>query len=233
MKKLVLILAVVVILSICILSYASDVKSGKFGYKSRLTDLTDIRPILQNKKITTFDKTNILLLWFDEELRHPSPTSKGLGGGDINSGYIHAQIIKALAETGDPVLLRKISAGTNKARSNAASLSLGLMGDKTQIDSLISILKKNKEPFFRVSAAEALGSLGASSAIDALNNSLKDGYSVIGATNSRIGTSVIYPVREAAKIALNVIKSESRDIRAARNHKMKQFEKRLQASREK
>ncbi len=75
-----------------------------YGLRPRLTSLTDLNPLLNAGTLSMAQRTEVLVAWLAQERRCPSPVNLGLGG-DIDSGYIQAQIIKALAEIGDPAVL--------------------------------------------------------------------------------------------------------------------------------
>ena len=214
---------------------ASCINPETYGLPGKLSNLTDLGPIARRTDISSVHKTDILIVWLTEERRQPTPTSKGLGGGDVNSSYIQAQIVKALAEVGNPLTLRAISSD-QKADANirdGARLALALMGDSTQIPKVIAILGNGREPFFRATAAEALGSLRATEAIPALQRALLDGYTDIGGGRGPSGPSTIYPVRRNAQTALNVLNSKDPELKKYVQKKRARFQQRLEAARKK
>ncbi len=198
---------------------------------AKLNSLRDLRMVLDKNGLTSAQKTDLLLLWLSKERRQPTPTTTGLGGGAINSGYIQAQIIKAMKEVGNPLTLTAVISNPNTDPNiiDAANLALGRMGDVTQIPKLIDILANHSEPSYRVTAAETLGSLGAVDAIPALERALHDQYMVLG--GSYMGgprePATAYPVRDAAEIALRVLHMPDKSIASRVKAKKKQFETRM------
>ncbi len=193
------------------------------GLPARLSSLLDLGPVLRRTDLTSVEKTEVLILWLREERAHPSPTTKGIGGGDISSGYIQAQIVKSLREVGDPLLLRSI-ASDGKADTgirDGACVALGLMGDSTQVGRLISVLRDSREPDLRATAAEALAVLGATQAIPVLKQALSDSFE---------GTSdkgKVYPVRRAAEVTLRVLQLPEVQLRDYVQGNAKRFAERL------
>lgn len=211
---------------------ASGVDPVTYGLPGRLSNLTDLGPVLRRTDISSVQKTDILIVWLTEERRQPTPTSKGLGGGDVNSSYIQAQIVKALAEVGNPLTLRAIDSD-EKADANirdGARMALCLMGDSTQIPKVIAILENGREPYFRATAAAALGGLRATEAIPALKRALSDDYAV---TSGRIGSApaTAYPVRRDAETALRVLGCQDPELNKYVQELKARFQQRLEAAR--
>jgi hypothetical protein len=180
-----------------------------YGLPARLTSLTDLGPVLQRKDLTAAQRTDVLVSWLTRERAHPSGTVRGLGGGDIDSGYLQAQLIKALAEAGDARAVAGVAASTTLADDglrDAARIVLGMMGDRQQVSSLLVVLATHKEADFRALAAVALGRVGAVEAIPALEAAREDG-ATRRASNCTRGSHTSYPVREAATSALRVLRS--------------------------
>jgi len=130
------------------------------GMPERLRQLQDLKRVVgPESRLSPEQRTLVLLGWLARERRQPSPSTKGLGGFPITSGYIQAQILQVLAGTADPVLIETL-AGSPQVRDagirDAMRLSLGLMRDARQIPALTSILWKHPEPYFRWRAAQAL-----------------------------------------------------------------------------
>ena len=72
----------------CSMAMASNSQPETYGLPPKLSSLTDLQPVARRTDIDSVEKTEILFLWLKEERKQPTPTSKGLGGGDINSSYI-------------------------------------------------------------------------------------------------------------------------------------------------
>jgi len=211
-------------------------QTAKFGLPVKLGSLLDLRPVLVRNDLTSAQKTGLLLSWLIEERRHPTPTGTGLGGGDINSGYIQAQIIKSITEVGNPLTLTAVISDPNTDPNiiDAAHLALGLMGDTTQIPKLIDILDNHSEPDYRVTAAETLGSLGAIDAIPALERALHDEYTVIGGGGGLGGPrepATVYPLRDAAEVAIRVLNMPDEYITSHVKTKMELFKTRMNKAR--
>lgn len=226
---LTIIVAVTVIVIGSRFSVAASIQPEDYGLPAKLKSLTDLKPVLERKDMTSVQKTDVLVFWLGEERRQPTPSFKGLAGGDINSSYIQAQIIKALCEVGNPLALGTIDSDENAAPDirDGARLALGLMGDSTQISKLMGIIENQSEPYFRVTAAEALGSLGATAAIPALERALRDEYTVTGGGCTPTGPSTIYPVREAAQTALRVLNMPESELKRHVQEKTARFEQRV------
>jgi hypothetical protein len=149
-----------------------------YGLPPRLTSLTDLTAVHERKDLTPAQKTSALVAWLIEEREHPSATRRGLGGGDIDSGYTQAQILKALVQEGDPLVVSTMASDPDVDADVRAGMRivLGLMGDRDSAPELIDILEAHPEADFRVGAAEALGSLGATEAAPALARALEDPF---------------------------------------------------------
>lgn len=181
------------------------------GVPEKLRQLKDLKRVVgPESRLSPEQRTLVLLEWLARERRQPSPSTKGLGGFPITSGYIQAQILQVLSGTADPVLIETL-AGSPQVRDagirDAMRLSLGLMRDARQIPALTSILQKHPEPYFRWRAAQALGALGATEAAPALRRALSDSFSVRseGGVRSKRG-DVVYPVRDLARAALDLLR---------------------------
>ena len=218
-----------------LLASVSMSKNTKPALPQRLSSLQDLNPVLDRKDLTSSQKTRILISWLNEERRQPTTSYAGLGGGEVNSGYIQAQIIKSITEVGNPLSLRSVISDKKSDPTiiTAARLALGRMGDTTQIPVMINILENHKEPYFRVIAAESLGSLGAKKAIHALERALHNDYSIAG--TRQIGgvpkIATVYPLRDAAEIALRALHMPDETINYHVQAKMKQFRIRLEKAR--
>ena len=221
------ILAVIAAISVC--SSQCNAQPEHYGFPPKLTDLTWLGSPIEREDLTPVEKTEILVTWLIRERREPSPTTTGLAGGDITSGYIQAQILTALFVEGDTLTISEIASDTHADGDvrDAMRIALGLMGDTTQVPVLIAILDNQREPYFRAKAAEALGHLGATEATTALERALLDEY-FVQAGNCMTGVYTEYPVRRAAKEALLKLNNPS-EASAARE-RSQVFTKRLRAT---
>ncbi|UCH35270.1 MAG: HEAT repeat domain-containing protein, partial [Armatimonadota bacterium] len=179
------------------------------------------------------DRADILISWLIEERMEPSGTTLGLGGGDINSGYIMSQIIMSLVELGDPLLVLEVATSSHLASvddnvRDAMRITLGLMGDGDQARELMRILDTHAEPYFRALAAKALGRVGAAEARPRLKRALEDPFTV-RAGNSVRGLYTAYPVREGAETALRMLDDPARFTHAKQRAEM--FAQRLDNAR--
>ena len=191
------------------LSMQCQAQPEYFGFEQR-TNLTNTVQVMERKDLTSLDKTEILATWLAREWREPSPKTTGLGGGDITSGYIQVQMITLLFTQGNPIMLAEASSDkrANPQMCDAMRISLGYMGDASQIPDLIRILRSNREGYYRSEAARALGHLGATEAIPALKKALDDEFSA-HASNSLRGEYTAYPVRDSASAALTVLSKQN------------------------
>lgn len=188
-------------------------KPEDYGLSGKLTNLTDLGPVLRRPDLTSTQRTEVLVSWLVEERQHPSRVTQGLGGGDIDSGYIQAQIVKALAEVGDLLMIDGLTESLSGPPEtadptvvDALILAVGLMGDRSKIPGITDILATHREGFFRTLAAEALGSLGATEVKPTLEKALADSFAVMGGAGDIGGPrKLVYPVREAAEVALRVL----------------------------
>ena len=211
---------------------ARQSRPDTYGLPAKLSSLTDLNLILYAKNLTPAKATEVLIIWLVRERAEPHPKTTGLGGGDITSGYIQAQLIKGLTEEGDVLALRNMSVDQKLEPwlRDSMRLALGNMYDRSQASSLIRILEQNKEGEMRALAAAALGSLGIEEAVPALKKALHDGYSVTaGNSFDRIHTS--YPVRERAEEALRNMRSSDKNTVKWRKDHITQFEQKLKQAR--
>lgn len=204
-----------------------------YGLPAKLSDLTDLDLILYAKNLTPAKATEVLIIWLVRERAEPHPKTTGLGGGDITSGYIQAQLIKALTEKGDVLALRSMSVDQKLEPwlRDSARLVLGNMYDRSQASSLIRILEQNKEGEMRALAAGALGSLGIEKAVPALKKALQDDYSVTAGNSFHKDIYTSYPVRETAEEALRNMRSSDKNLVKWREEHVAQFEQKLKQAR--
>jgi len=177
-----------------------------YGFPQQFRNLTDLGLVIRGNSLDSAQRTDVLTSWLVRERAQPSPTTKGLGGGSIDSGYIQAQILMTLREAGDPLVLSEVAEDvkTDPGIRDGLRIALGLMGDHGQIPNLLSILQHNAIPGFRGLAATALGKLNATKAIPALRKSLSD-PAHRPAGNCLQGSYIEYPVREGAEAALRIL----------------------------
>lgn len=176
------------------------------GLPSRLVNPCDLTLVLDSKRLASNEKSDVLVAWLVEERAHPSPTTKGLGGGQIDSGYIQAQLLRALAEVGDRFSVAFVAQSANAEPSlrDAMHVVLGLKGDANEANNLMRILSSHSEPDLRALAAIALGTIKAGQSIPVLEDALNDSFTR-PAGNSFQGLYTSYPVREAAADALRML----------------------------
>jgi HEAT repeat protein len=189
---------------------ASLVEPSAYGLPNRLGRLSDMTPLYERADLTPEQRTDVLLYWLNEERREPSPPTQG-AGGSIDSGYIQAQVVKALGELGDPLLLSRYASDTSTLDAmirDAVQLALAWMYDARQVPNLIRILESSSEPDYRALAATALGSMRATEAVPVLEAALDDVFSRT-AEGCLEGPRLLYPVREAARGALDALADPS------------------------
>jgi hypothetical protein len=198
-------LTLVIVLAVSLVSAPTvgAVQSEKYGLPAKLRSLSDLQPTVDRKDITPAEKTEVLVSWLKQERDHPRPTLSGLGG-PISSGYVQAQILRCFFLCGDPLTADRLASDvhTDTGVREALAIGLGIMGDRRQVPKLIRILKSHRTPDYRQLAAAALGDLGATEAIPALQGALEDGYSVKRLEGVGPLDELRYPVREDAKGSL-------------------------------
>ena len=86
-----------------------ETQPADFELPARLRNLTDLALLHAQNRMNQTQKTDVLLVWLREERAHPSLTGKGYGGGEITSDYIQTQLVKALAQEGNPLVLQAIA----------------------------------------------------------------------------------------------------------------------------
>jgi hypothetical protein len=188
----------------------------------RLRDLRDLAPeVLAPHARGRQVVTATLITWLYNEHSTPSPTTRGLGGGPIDSGYIKAQIVLELGQTGDRRLIRAARRSARYERiRDWLTVALALTVDwpkpsprearallpemRTLVPHLAALVLSHPEPFLRERAARALGDIGDPAALPALRKALADpeGLRSPGQTDR-----VIHPVREAARASIRIIES--------------------------
>jgi hypothetical protein len=132
---------------------------GLYGLPARLRSLADLGLVARNRDLTPLQKTEVEIAWLVEERRVASPTTRGLGGGPIDSDYIQRQLIVCLGVDGDPGaldLLLNSGEFEDQGIRDALCLALAFNGDKRQIQPLIAMLKSDPSPGHRYLAAERL-----------------------------------------------------------------------------
>jgi HEAT repeat protein len=168
----------------------------------------------------------------------PSPTTIGLGGGDITSGYVQQQFVRGLIAGGDPVRLMQALADQDldPAARDAASLALAGKGDTSQADRAIEILRHSEEPYMRAMAAHVTDNLLLTTAIPFLEEALEDDYWVhagspgVGADPSLPMPERLYPVRRAAAESLRNLRDPWAFAR--KQQRLAEAQPRLEAARE-
>jgi len=177
---------------------------------ARLRTLADLQRVSGPKSpLTEAQRTETLLSWLAQERRRPTPSRIGQGGYEIDTGYIQAQVRRALAGEADPVVIEHL-AGSTQVRDpqlrTAMRLVLGLMGDARQVPALLTQLKQSPEPYYRWHAAQALGGIGAAEAVPALRQAQKDTFLLTsrGGARSKRG-EIVFPVRDAARVSREIL----------------------------
>ena len=194
----------------------SVTSSEAYGLPSKLSSLSDLNLLYEREDLSGPQRVDILARWLAHERANPSPTTTGLGGGDIYSGYIQAQLVKMLREMGDASAMTELVESesiSDEGVRDGLICALGMMGDASRIPRLLEILETHEEGDYRALAAKALGYVGAVEAREALNSALTDGFAAQGG-NCTQGRSIVYPVREGAETGLRMLNSEQAMARA-------------------
>lgn len=154
--------------------------------------------------MTDQQRLDALLGYLKEEMENP--TTPFISFGQIDSGYVQAQIIKKMGRTVTAAQIAKARAReTDPALRDRLTLALGRAGDKSVMPQLIEMLGDHPEGYLRKCAAEALRQFKDSSAKLALQDALRDRFSAVAHHGvGRKGTHKAYPVREAAALALRL-----------------------------
>lgn len=195
------------------------------GIPKKFRSLTDIGLLERDKSLSTKQRTDILLKWYRQELKHPSSTCKGPCGSCITSGYIQVQFIKALSPLGDIPTLLKVKSDRNTPSEirQGVSIALLLSGDKSQGETVAGILQANRDGNYRVIAATALSFTADKSYIEILKGSLNDPFYSYG--RSDVGPTQElprYPVREEAEASIRRLQRP--DFLQAANERAQRFQ---------
>jgi len=185
----------------------------------RLRDLRDLGPEVLAPRVRGRETvTRTLISWLAKEHSGPSPTRRGLGGAPIDSGYIKAQIVLELGQSGDRGLIRAARRSPQFEAIRewitvALALTVGwpkplpaeakaLLPEMERLVPQLAVLAvSHPEPYLRERAARALGDIGDPAALPALKQALDDSFNVVlgpGLRPPGLTANVIYPVREAA-----------------------------------
>lgn len=201
------------------------------GIPPRLTELSDLKKVMDPKSpLTPGQKTSLLLSWLAQERRRPSPTSVGKGGFDIDSGYLQAQILQVLTISANPALLDQLGSRLrDPGLRDSMHLALAMMRDRRQVQPLVGILQRSREPYLRWRAAQSLGGLGSQAAVPALKRALEDPFRLTSHGGGSKAGTVIYPVRQMAKLSLGVLKDAKVQKELAKGGA--EFDRRLAAAR--
>lgn len=188
----------------------NKIPSWKNDFPDKLRNLKDLNIVIGYKGENSI-KCGVLLTWLAKERKSPSESSKGTGGGEIDSGYIQSQIIKCISENPDYTGLKDITTinNINSNLKDAIIIALGKNGDITQEKELIRILVDSKDPDYRALAAISLGYIGSNLAIPYLKDALEDKFNR-KACNCVQGEYLEYTVKDAAETALRMINNEKR-----------------------
>lgn len=179
-----------------------------YGLPNNITGLVETQNLGPSSRLTSTQKTEVILYWIAEERVHHQAKSP-VPDFPNYSEYVQSQLAWALMERGDAAMLDAIAHDKRVApwAREAAQLGLGMKGDKAQIAALIRILKTDPRGEFRVLAAHALGTCGAKEAIPALEAAMKsDPYKRLHYGHLSSGYEIgpdglYYPVREDAREA--------------------------------
>ena len=187
------------------------------GLPAKIRGLADLSLIDQAKDLEAVQKTEVLLTWFVQERRRPTPTSQGAGGGPVDSYYIQTQISQMMAGAGD-LRAMKWLATSPKLRSVAVRRALFISLNDVQDDrgriALLDTLVNDPNPYMRERAAVGLGYWKHDDVIVALRNALSDPFSVTYepahlSPNQKPGIRTYYPVRRSAAEALRNFENNS------------------------
>jgi hypothetical protein len=196
---------------------AAVVSPEQLGLPSRMTTLRDLNIIYDRPDLSAEQRTGVLLHWLAAECASPRETEKGLGGGDVTSGYVQAQLALMLREKGDPRLLAgllgksQLPAGPVR---DCVVIALAMAGDGNHIADVRGIATGSSEGYHRVLALEALGYLGEEAARPVLEAARSDAF-VVSAAGPRGTIGPSYPVREAAEGGLRMLADPS-NLKAAK-----------------
>ncbi|MBI3947414.1 MAG: HEAT repeat domain-containing protein [Armatimonadetes bacterium] len=157
-----------VLLALCRPARAADAVRG-----FDLTRLTTLR----ERGLSPEGVAQRYLSFLVEETAQPSPTRRGLGGGDITHDYILTQIVLAGALSGASrdVLWAAATVARPGEYRDCIQLTLGLLGDTRVRDFLIRYLgDPDNSPRLRDQAARALGRVPHPSVVAPLAAALQD-----------------------------------------------------------
>lgn len=153
------------------------------------------------------------------EMKDPSASVFGWGGGPINSGYVQEVIMGSVFTFGQDQVRDEIRrlvasklrwiASVDRPMADRLLIILGNTGDRSTVPALMGIVKNHPDGFMRHAAVLALGGMRARASIPVLTLVLwTDTYARVRTSSSCIGPyltprEMVYsPVRRAADDAL-------------------------------
>ncbi len=159
----------------------------------------------EEKTMTGQQRLDALLGYLKEEMGNPTTPFISMGG-QLDSAYVQAQIIRHMGRTVTaPQIAKARAKETDPGLCDRLTLALGLAGDESVMPQLIEMLGDHPEGYLRKCAAEALRQFKDSSAKLALQNALRDRFSAVSIAGvGRKGIHKAYPVREEAAQALRL-----------------------------
>lgn len=159
----------------------------------------------EEKTMTDQQRLDAVLGYLKEEMGNPTTPHISMGG-QVDSGYVQAQIIQHMGRTVTaPQIAKARARETDPALRDRLTLALGQAGDESVMPQLIEMLGDHPEGFLRKCAARALRQFKDSSAKRALQDALRDPFSAVSIAGvGRKGIHKAYPVREEAAEGLRL-----------------------------
>jgi HEAT repeat protein len=178
-----------------------------FGYAIELTELQ----VYADTSKSPIERAEALIGLLAEEVKTPTQPYGVYGDDMIDHDYVVAQIALSISHVAKESrearqwLILKLNHSKSGDFQPVLQIALGLSGDSSVADGLVSILNQDDNYHLRALAANALGKCGAVLSIPDLADALTDSASYETYEKHGIQGGEFFPVRLAARLALKTL----------------------------